>query len=98
MSRMAAAACSVDRSWPEVSGPRMSGQLKVTRSRGAAPLAHDAPTFLFGAPSPDPITLSGAECMLETRLAYRAPLTHELGHLGLFVGHGIEDLRIETMA
>jgi hypothetical protein len=36
--------------------------------------------------------------MLETRLAYRTTLADKLGHFGLFVGHGIEDLGIETAA
>ena len=108
MSVMAAAAWSVVRSWPDVSGPRTSTHWNVTAcpapsptdrgSGGSAALPHDASTLFFGTSAPHPVPLPGPESMLETRLAYRAAQAHGLCDFGFFVGRGIEDLGIETTA
>jgi hypothetical protein len=59
--------------------------LRVTPSRSAATLSHDAATLLFGASSPHPIAFAGSECVLQTRLANRTTKAYRLGHLGFFV-------------
>src|SRR5262249_6907195 len=66
--------------------------------RGAATLANDPTAFLLGAPAPHTVTLSGSERMLEARLPYRTTEADGFGHVGLFVGDGVEDLGIEATA
>src|SRR3954469_21210620 len=110
MSAIAAAACSVVRSEPAVSGPRTSthwnvmwryrsppGARRVVSGRAAA-LPHDTSTLFFRTSAPHPVSLSRAQRMLEARLAYRATHAHGLCDFGFFVGRGVEDLRIETTA
>jgi hypothetical protein len=93
-----AALCRVDDAeWTMPSG-RTTPAYLVGGSGGLATLAVDPATLALGGSTPDALTLTTGQCMLQARLSHGAQITDGLCLVGLLIGDRVEHIWIDAPA